>query len=238
MVRVLHGPAPARQRSALSAGHRQGGPAPPTKLAHHSRLQPATPEPTPSAGCRGTPGRPLPRRGAGPPRVRQTGERGSCGSEGGVTSGRGGSPRSGTFWGGGGSGEGNGRGREEAPTPRAPPRAGPPPARDPWPPPYAGACVGTCAGAPRRGRPPRSAPGGGGCAGTDLASRFLVSAAGRRSRGERLRTRRPSGASSRSGLVAPPPPWLCARPALRFQSRVFRHRRGGEKPCDRHRTGL
>lgn len=138
--------------------------------------------------------------------MRETGgERGSCGSEGGVTSGRGGSPRSGTFWGGGGSGEGNGRGREEAPTLRAPPRAGPPPARDPWPPPYAGACVGTCAGAPRRGRPPRSAPGGGGCAGTDLASRFLVSAAGRRSRGERLRTRRPSGASSRSGPVAPPP---------------------------------
>lgn len=123
-------------------------------------------------------------------------------------------------WGGGGSGEGNRGGREEALTLRAPPRAGPPPARDPWPPPYAGACVGTCAGAPRGGRPLRSAPGGGGCAGTDLASRFLVSAAGRRSHGETLRTRRPSGASSRSGLVARPLASACP-PGAQFRVTSF-----------------
>lgn len=103
-----------------------------------------------------------------------------------------------------GAGRGNGRGREEAPTPRAPPRAGPPPARDPWPPPYAGACVGRVRRrAPRRGRPPRSAPGGGGCAGTD-ASRFLVSAAGRRSPRRETAHAPPVG-----GFLAV---WACARP--------------------------
>lgn len=119
-------------------------------------------------------------------------------------------------------------------TPRAPPRAGPPPARDPRPPPYAGACVGTCAGAPQGGRPLRSAPGGGVCAGTDLASGFLHSAAGRRSRGVRVRTRSRSWGFLAFRL-ATPPRFLCARPTLRSESRVSRHCLGGEKPCDCHR---
>lgn len=60
-------------------------------------------------------------------------------------------------WGGGkGAGRGMGGGRERsADSPGCSARAGLPPARDPWPPPYAGACVGTCAGAPRAGRASR-----------------------------------------------------------------------------------
>lgn len=202
----------------------------PLKAAHSPRITPATPGPTLSSRRRGSRRPPPPPQGRGThtPGVRETEGRGR---EGGVTSGRNSSPRSGTFSGRGGRERGGEwGGREEALTLRAPPRTGPPPARDPWPPPYAWACVGTCAGAPRGGRPPRSAPGGGGCAGTDLASGFLVSAAGRRSRGERLRTRCPSGASSRAGLATAPPPASLRPPSAQGRVTSFPSPTGRRKP--------
>ena len=49
--------------------------------------------------------------------------------------------------------------------------------------------------------------------------------------------------AARRGLPREPgsqlrPRLLSARPALRSESRVFRHRRGGENPCDCHRIWL
>lgn len=128
------------------------------------------------------------------------------GREGGVTSGRKSSPRSGTFLGTGGRERGGEWGREGrgADSPGSSERGSFTGSR-----PLAAAVRRSVRGnVHRRASERPAAPLGarrGGCAGTDLASRFLVSAAGRRSRGERLRTRRPSGASSRAGLAAPPP---------------------------------
>lgn len=208
MVTALNGPSPPPNRGQLSSVATDRTVPPPRSQLTALGLNPRPQSPHTLLGPAGPSAPPFSPRGARTDAlsVRET-ERGARagGREGSLPVATAHLVAEHSWGGGGGSGEGNGGGREEALTLRAPPRAGPPPARDPWPPPYAGACVGTCAGAPRGGRPPHSAPGGGGCAGTDLASRFLVSAAGRRSRGERLRTRHPSGASSRSEPVAPPP---------------------------------
>lgn len=162
-VRLPHLTGPPRRNPA--AGSRQSRPPTP-----RGPLGPR-PSPTAEAGVPQSPA-PCPLLSGTDPRGGRQRKKGRAG-EGGVTSGRSHSPRSGTFLGRGeGSGEGNGgEGGKEAPTPRAAPRAR----------------VFHRLATPGRRRTPERAwgraqarlglggrPGGGGCAGTDLALGFPV----------------------------------------------------------------
>lgn len=159
-VTALNGLSPPQTSGRLS-------PVPPLRGALR-----AAPEPRGRSGVPSRP-RPAPSSAAQDPRDGRAEKKKGRAGEGGVTSGRSHSPRSGTFLGRGeGSGEGSG-GREgkEAPTPRAAPRAR----------------VSHRLATPGRRRTPERAwgraqarlglggrPGGGSCAGTDLAFGFLV----------------------------------------------------------------
>lgn len=158
-VTALNGPSPPQPSGRLSPVPPLRGPVRAPPESHGRCRVPSHPRPAPSSAAQD------PRGG----RQRKKGRAG----EGGVTSGRSHSPRSGTFLGRGkGSGEGNGgEGGKEAPTPRAAPRAR----------------VFHRLATPGRRRTPERAwgraqarlgvggrPGGGGYVGTDLAFGFPV----------------------------------------------------------------
>lgn len=135
-------------------------------------------------------------------------------------------------WGGGkGAGRGVGGGRERsADSPGCSARAGLPPARDPWPPPYAGACVGTCAGAPRAGRAllRRRLRG-------DRFGVWLPSMRG----GKEIPRRNTAHAQAVGNGPQILSQGFClwadrGSLAACFESRGSRHCLGGEKPCECH----
>lgn len=221
-VTALNGLSPRQTSGRLS-------PVPPPRGA-----QPAAPEPRGrSRGSR--PPAPCPLLSRTKTRATASGGKKGRAGEGGVTSGRSHSPRSGTFLGRGGRERGGewGGGRERsADSPGCSARAGLPPARDPWPPPYAGACVGTCAGAPRVGRAPGRRQLRGDRFGVGLP---CVSGGKQIPRRDLAHARAVGTAPERawacgSSSVLPAAPLRCA-----FESRGSRHRLGGEKPCECHR---